>query len=118
MANMVNGCSTSPVGSDLKTRTGLSPRTAAVLSYLLGWVTGIFFLIAERDNEFVRYHAVQSTAIFGLVTAVGIGLGFVPVVGWILNLMLGFGAFALWIVLMLRAYQQCSRLASSCCYSY
>ncbi len=118
MANIMTGCSTGPVESDLKTNTGLRPNVAAVLSYLLGWVSGLFFLIVERDNEFVRYHAMQSTIIFGAVTAVGIGLGFVPVVGWILNLMLGFGAFSLWVVLMLRASMQCSRLASSCCYSY
>jgi uncharacterized membrane protein len=118
MAKIVNGCSTTPVEHDLKTNTGLSPKVAAILTYLLGWVTGLFFLIVERDNEFIRYHAIQSIAIFGSVTAVAVALGFVPVAGWILDAVLGFVAFTFWIVLMLRALMQCSRLASSCCYSY
>ena len=118
MATIINSCNTTPVEQELKTNTGLSPKVAAVLTYLLGWVTGLFFLIVERDNEFIRYHAIQSIAVFGSVTAVGVALGFVPVAGWILDAVLGFVAFTFWIVLMLRASMQCSRLASSCCYSY
>ncbi len=118
MAQIVNGCNTTPIEQDVKTNTGLSPNVAAVLSYLLGWVTGLFFLIVERDNEFVRYHAIQSIVVFGSVTAAGVALGFIPVAGWRLDAVLAFVAFTFWIVLMLRASMQCSRFASSCCYSY
>ena len=118
MAKTINGCNTAPVEQALKTNTGLSPKVAAVFTYLLGWVTGLFFLIVERDNKFIRYHAIQSVAVFGSVTAVAVALAFIPVAGWILDAVLGFVAFAFWIVLMLRASMQCSSLASSCCYSY
>ena len=44
---------TSPVG------TGLAPNVAGALSYVLGLVTGILFVLLERDR-FVRFHAFQS----------------------------------------------------------
>ena len=49
-----------------KSGTGLSKNTAAALSYILGPITGIFFLLMEKD-EYVRFHAAQSTAVFGFL---------------------------------------------------
>ena len=43
-----------------KTSTGLEANLAAALSYLVGFVTGIIFLLVEKDNKFVRFHAMQS----------------------------------------------------------
>ena len=46
--------------------TGLPPRLAAVLAYGGWWVTGLIFWVVERRNRFVRFHAAQSIAAFGL----------------------------------------------------
>ena len=46
-------------------------------------VTGIRFLLLEKDNKFVRFHAIQSILVFGAYTVLAIILGFIPVVGWI-----------------------------------
>ncbi|KAG0173933.1 hypothetical protein DFQ30_006565 [Apophysomyces sp. BC1015] len=35
----------------------------AALAYILGPVTGLFFLICERQNDYVRFHAWQSTLV-------------------------------------------------------
>jgi zinc ribbon protein len=44
--------------------SGLDENVAALLSYVLGWLTGlIFFLIDKRP--FVRFHAMQSIILFG-----------------------------------------------------
>ncbi len=43
-----------------KTGTGLQENVAGLLCYVLGWVTGIIFLILENKNRFVRFHAIQS----------------------------------------------------------
>jgi len=118
MANILRYCNTAPAESSGKTATGLPPNVAGMLSYALGWVTGIIFLILERDNEFVRFHALQSIIIFGGITVGMLLLGMVPVVGWILNIVIGFGAFTFWVLLMSRAYQQCSSLSRGCCYAY
>jgi uncharacterized membrane protein len=87
-----------------KTSTGMEQNMEALLCYVLGWVTGIIFLLLEKDNKFVRFHAIQSILVFGAYTVLAIILGFIPVVGWIINLLLGIAAFIFWIVLMVKAY--------------
>jgi uncharacterized membrane protein len=47
--------------------TGLSTRTASVLSYLGWWVTGLIFWGLERRDRIVRFHAIQSTITFGVL---------------------------------------------------
>ncbi len=74
-------------------------------SYLLGFVTGIIMLLIERQSAFVRFHAMQSTILFGGVFVVNIALGFIPILGWLVGLVLSLTAFILWIVLMWKAFQ-------------
>ena len=106
----------SPVPSPSNTPStsgGLTPNLAGALSYLLGPVTGIIFLVLERTNSFVRFHAMQSTVlgvawiIFSI--ALSVLSGIVPVIGWIFGLLisivLGLGGFILWLLLMWNAYQ-------------
>lgn len=57
------------------TGTGLDARLAGVLCYAGWWVTGIVFLVAERQHRGVRFHAAQSAVVFGVVTAVLLALG-------------------------------------------
>lgn len=84
-----------------KSGTGLPSNTAAALSYVLGWLTGIVFLLIEKDDKFVRFHALQSIVTFGLLTV----LSLVPVVGWVLSPFLMIVGFVLWLVLIFKAYQ-------------
>jgi len=88
-----------------KSSTGLQPNVAGLLCYLVGWVTGIVFLIIEKENQFVRFHAIQSIIVFGALTVVNIILTFIPIIGWIVSVIIGIIAFILWILLMVRAYQ-------------
>ena len=88
-----------------KTSMGMEQNLEGLLCYVLGWVTGIVFLVMEKDNKFVRFHAVQSIVVFGAFTVVAIILSFIPIIGWIINLILGLAAFILWIILMMKAYQ-------------
>lgn len=80
--------------------TGLPKNTAAALSYVLGWITGIVFLLIEKD-PFVRFHAMQSIIVFGGLMI----LAMVPVVGWILSPLVMIAGFILWLVLIFKAYQ-------------
>ncbi|MEN8614386.1 DUF4870 domain-containing protein [Dehalogenimonas sp. THU2] len=88
-----------------KTSTGLQENVAGLLCYLGAWVTGIIFLILEPKNRFVRFHAVQSIVVFGVLSVAGTMLGFIPFTGWIMSSFLGVLSFILWIVLMVKAYQ-------------
>ncbi len=77
----------------------------AAASYLLGFITGIIFLLLEKQNKFVRFHAMQSTILFGGIFVANIALGFIPILGWMVGLMLSLVAFILWIILMWKAFQ-------------
>ena len=85
--------------------TGLQQNVAGLLCYLVGWVTGIIFLILENKNEFVRFHAIQSIVVFGTLNIIGIVFVWVPVIGGIIDYLLWAVAFILWVVLMFKAYQ-------------
>jgi uncharacterized membrane protein len=89
--------------SPAKSSTGLEQNVAAALSYLLGFITGIVFLIVEKDNTFVRFHAMQSTITFGGLFALYIVLT-ISIVGWVLLLPLTLLELVLWIVLMVKAF--------------
>jgi uncharacterized membrane protein len=80
--------------------TGLPKNTAAALSYVLGWLTGIVFLLIEKD-PFVRFHAAQSVVTFGILTI----LTLIPVIGWVLSPLILIVGFVLWLVLIYKAYQ-------------
>jgi uncharacterized membrane protein len=88
-----------------KTSQSRELNLEGLLCYVLGWATGITFLLLEKDNKFIRFHAIQSIVIFGAYTVIAIILDFITVVGWIFNLLLGIAAFIFWIVLVMKAYQ-------------
>lgn len=94
----------------------MSENTAGALSYLLGWLTGILFLLIDK-RPYVRFHAAQSLVVFGCL----------HVLHSVLGVMFGIGLFArgwrmagpgflvlrlihlvtivLWVVLIIKAYQ-------------
>jgi len=88
-----------------KTSTGLTENVAGLLCYVLGWISGIVFLLIEPENKFVRFHAIQSIVVFGALTVAGIILGWIPVIGGFVSWALSVLGFILWIVLMVKAYQ-------------
>ncbi|GER84862.1 MAG: hypothetical protein IMW90_14390 [Thermogemmatispora sp.] len=66
------------------TSSGLPANVAAALGYLLFWLSGLIVFATEKRNRFVRFHAMQSLILFGLVTVVVLALrfiGFIPVIG-------------------------------------
>ena len=60
--------------------TGLTSKTASVLSYLGWWVTGLIFWGVERQDRVVLFHAVQSTLTFGALAVLIAVLGFAGLV--------------------------------------
>lgn len=88
--------------------SGSNERLMSALSYLLGPITGIVILLVEKKNDFVRFHAMQSTVVFGAILLINIVLGIVPVLGWIIALILSpiiaLVTFVLWLLLMWKAF--------------
>jgi uncharacterized membrane protein len=73
----------------------------AALTYLAGWLTGLIFLLTEKEDKFVRFHAAQSLVFFGLITIISM----VPFLGQLLGLVIWPLSLILWIVLMFKAYK-------------
>ena len=102
-------------GAHDPTSTGLNARTEALLSYVLGWFSGLIFFVIERKNRFVRFHAAQSFIFFGIVSVVYIVirlLSIIPVLGFLLSPVLGCATLILlipaaliWVLLMIQAYR-------------
>jgi len=84
-----------------KSSTGMQPNVAALLSYLFGWITGLIFFLIEKENKFVRFHALQSLIVFAILNIIIM----VPVIGWMLVPVVSVLGLVLWIILMIKAYQ-------------
>ncbi|MGG3797661.1 DUF4870 domain-containing protein [Metabacillus fastidiosus] len=91
--------------SPKKTSSGLEENVAGLLCYLLGFITGIIFLIIEKENHFVRFHAMQSIFVFGTLAVLNIALSFIPFIGVIINLLISPIPLILWILLMVQAFR-------------
>ena len=79
---------------------------AAALTYALGWITGVGFLLTEHENRFVRFHAFQSTLVFGGLCALWFVGASIPPFGWLLSFIIIPPLSAvLWLLLMFKAYQ-------------
>ncbi len=87
------------------TALGIDENVEGLLCYLLGFITGILFLILEKDNRFVRFHAMQSTATFVILLVVSVVLGIIPFIGWVLSSLIGLIALVLWLLLMYKAFK-------------
>jgi len=88
-----------------KTSTGLDQNIAAMLSYILGFITGIIFLIIEKENKFVRFHAMQSIVVFGAIFLIGLVIGWVPIIGWLIGALISPISLVIWIILLMKSYK-------------
>ncbi len=88
-----------------RTSTGLDANVAAAVSYLVGFVTGIIFLLVENENKYVRFHAMQSTLLFLGVVGIDILLQLIPILGALIVIFVVIPLSAgLWLFLMYKAY--------------
>lgn len=82
--------------------TGLKKNTAGALAYVLGPITGVIFLILEKD-PFVRFHAMQSIVVFVTLFVLQWILG-LTIVLLVLVPLVGILAFILWLMCIYKAW--------------
>ncbi|MBL7209647.1 MAG: DUF4870 domain-containing protein [Dehalococcoidia bacterium] len=88
-----------------KTSTGLEANVAGLLCYVAGWISGLVFILIEKENKFVRFHAMQSIIVFGALSVASIVLGWIPLLNVVIVPLISVLGLVLWIVLMVKAYQ-------------
>ncbi|WP_243749922.1 DUF4870 domain-containing protein [Nocardia ignorata] len=88
----------------------MDKKTSAILSYALGWLTGIIFLFVGKNDPDVKFHAAQSVVFFGAVSVLNIVLsiagsllGALGIIFSLAGLALGIFAFVVWIMAMVGA---------------
>lgn len=84
--------------------TEASNNLVGAATYLLGFITGIVFLVIEKKDGFVRFHAMQSTITFGALFVLQIAASRVGVIGSLVYSLLTPLTLILWIVLMYKAF--------------
>ena len=63
---------------------GKDNRTMMLVAYILTWITGlIVYFTAGKDDDEVRFHAVQAI-LLGVAMLVIMFVGFITLVGWII----------------------------------
>jgi uncharacterized membrane protein len=83
----------------------LPQNVASTLCYALFWISGIIFVVLERKDKTVNFHAIQSIVLFGSLTILSSCLSWIPHVGGIFGALIGILTFVFLIVLMVKAYQ-------------
>jgi len=94
----------------------MAENVAGLLCYVLGWITGVIFLLIVK-RPFVRFHAAQSIVVFASLHIIRIILGSIFGFSFLFG---GFGSWSfglllfeiislislvLWVLLMVKAYQ-------------
>ena len=84
--------SPAPATAPAPTTSPSNSRTLAAVAYILTWLTGlIIFFVAQKDDKYARWHAIQA-----------IGLGVAATLGWIVFSILGIPFIGtLWSLLVL-----------------
>lgn len=92
-----------------KTSLGLESNVGAMLCYIanfvccLGLVLAIVFLFTEKENRFVKFHAVQSLFLAGVQIAVSIVIGILGLVFGMALDMVHMAWLSFFLILGLRA---------------
>ena len=87
------------------TALGTTQNIAGLLTYILFWASGIVFLLVEKDNKFVRFHAMQSIVIFVPLTVASVVAGFLPVFGGLVVVLVNIAIIGIWLLMMFQAFQ-------------
>ena len=108
--------SAAPPASQPLAGAGLTDNAASALCYVLGFVTGIIFLVMApyNQNRAIRFHAFQSIFLsvawfvvwFALNILLGLLMHMAGVFGvFFLGPLIGLAFFILWIYMIVMAYQ-------------
>ncbi len=99
------------------TSMGMQANVAAGLSYIFGWITGLIFFLSEKQNQFVRFNAMQSIILSVALTVFYIvieilsvafaaaNIGILALLFGCLFWLVGLAAFVVWIILLINAFQ-------------
>ena len=97
--------------AQVATSIGMRANIAAGLSYLFSWLSGLIIFFLERQNRFVRFHALQCIFFFGSITLLAVLLSILAQADTLsafagcMSSLLNIVGFIGWLVLMVNGFQ-------------
>lgn len=96
--------------------TGLAPNVASLLCYICMPITSIIFMMIEKENKDVQFHAWQGTIVgvayivfvivLNILTMILSAIaGFLAMIFSVLGMVIALGVCVVWVILMVKAYQ-------------
>lgn len=87
------------------TTGGMADNVAGLLAYVT-IIPAIIFLVMEpyNKNRFIRFHSFQCLFLAAALFVIQVALNVIPFLGVLISLLVSLGALALWIVLLIKAY--------------
>lgn len=90
----------------------MTSNVAGALAYILGFITGIIFLLLEqyKNDRFVRFHAMQSIfysvacIVFSIAWGIVFGILSLELLLFPLRALISLAMFGYWLYLMYQAY--------------
>lgn len=97
--------------------TGLPSNVAAAIATFFPLLGGVIFLVLEKKDRFVRFYAMQSVFMGGLLVALALALGLaevifrqIPLIGWLIafafalvNLLFSLAWLVVWVIAIVKA---------------
>ena len=83
----------------------MKPNVAAAIAYVFGWLSRLIVFFLEKENRYVRFHAIQSILVSGIFTVLSVAINFV--LGWLflarwLLRLLSLLFFIIWLICIVR----------------
>jgi uncharacterized membrane protein len=106
-----SGPASGPTGTGQVTSGGMTDNVASALCYVLGFITGILFLVLEpyKNIRIVRFHAFQSIFVSVGIIILHFVIGAISAMmfwmAMMLSMLLSLASLLLWLFLMWKAYQ-------------
>ncbi|HUV36478.1 MAG TPA: hypothetical protein VMX58_06030 [Patescibacteria group bacterium] len=89
-----------------KQTSSIPPGIAGLLAYFIPFFGGVFFLIIEKENRLIRFHAVQSILLWIVFVILAAIFSWIPIINLLLYLViLAIWIFAMYQALMERMYE-------------
>lgn len=90
------------MAEEKKQTSSIPPGIAGLLSYFVPFAGGLIFLVLEKENRLIRFHAVQSILLWTVFIVLSIVLLWIPVI----NVLVGIVMLLIWIFMMYQALME------------
>ncbi|MCD8510423.1 MAG: DUF4870 domain-containing protein [Bacillus sp. (in: Bacteria)] len=94
-----------PAATKSKSTTGLDENLGGLLAYAFTFISGLILFLLEKENEYIRFHALQSLIAFGGLMVGFFIISLIPVIGLIFSILFTPLWVVLWIFMMYKGYK-------------